>query len=357
MSLPGIRIEYYDNPTDLQRKIFSNFLEQQNLEYEDNVEFTLKVIDDASGEMVGTGSIEGAIIKCIAVDSNYRGEGISALILSALVKEQFNRGRKHFFVFTDPSNIEEISGNIFSGFNIVAKTDEIVLLEMGSIGIKDYLDDLRFKTRGIKEKYTGPIGSIVVNCNPFTLGHQYLIETAANECSFLFVFVVSEDKSFFPTDIRVKLVKEGTEHLDNVMILEGSEYIISQATFPRYFLKEFCNISLAQARLDVTIFSDYIVPLLGITKRYVGEEPYCMVTNSYNQAMKEILIPRGVELIVVPRKELNGEPISASKVRLLISENKIDELAKFVPPVTSNFLRTAAAKPIIEKIKEEYSKH
>ncbi|NHK32929.1 MAG: [citrate (pro-3S)-lyase] ligase [Asgard group archaeon] len=357
MSLPGIRIEYFDNPNEPQRKVFSSFLEQQNLEYEETVEFTLKVVDDASGEMVGTGSIEGAVIKCMAVDSNYRGEGISALILSALVKEQFNRGRKHIFVFTHPKNIEEISGNIFSGFNIVAKTDEIVLLEMGSIGIKDYLDDLKFKTRGIKDKYTDPIGSIVVNCNPFTLGHQYLIETAANECSFLYVFVVSEDKSFFPTNIRIKLVKEGTEHLDNVMVLEGGEYIISQATFPKYFLKEFCDISLAQARLDVTIFSDYIVPLLGITKRYVGEEPYCMVTNSYNQAMKEILIPRGVELKVVPRKEINGEAISASKVRSLISKNRIDDLAQLVPPSTSNFLRTAAAKPIIEKIKKEYDKH
>lgn len=352
MSLPGIRLEYYDNPNERRRKVFTNFLKQHNLDYEETVEMTLKVVDDTSGDMVGTGSIEGNVIKCIAIDPNYRGEGISAQILSALVKEQFKRGRMHIFVFTDPKNIEEISGNVFAGFNIVAKTDEIVLLEMGSYNITDYLTELKFKARGIKEKYSKPIGSIVVNCNPFTLGHQYLIETAASECSFLFVFVVSEDKSLFPTEVRLKLVKDGTKHLSNVLVLEGGEYIISPATFPRYFMKDFCDISLSQARLDVTIFSDYIVPALGITRRYVGEEPYCMVTNSYNQAMKEILIPRGVELIVVPRKKLNGEAISASKVRSLISEDRIDELAHLVPPSTSNFLRSPLGKQIIEKIKK-----
>ncbi len=353
MSLLGIRLEYYENPTERQRKIFRNFLEQQNLDYEDTVEFTLKIVDDASGEMIGTGSIEGKVIKCMAIDPNYRGEGISAQILSALVKEQFNRGRKHIFVFTEPKNIEEISGNVFAGFNIVAKTDEIVLLEMGSYNISDYLSELKFKTRGIKDKYSKPIGSIVVNCNPFTLGHQYLIETAANECSFLYVFVVSEDKSLFPTEVRFKLVKEGTKHLTNVLVLEGGDYIISPATFPRYFMKEFCDISLAQARLDVTIFSEYIVPTLEITKRYVGEEPYCMVTNSYNQAMKEILVPKGVDLIVIPRKKINSEAISASKVRLLLSEDRIDDIVQMVPPTTFNFLKSPQGKLIIEKIKNQ----
>ncbi|NHJ46460.1 MAG: [citrate (pro-3S)-lyase] ligase [Asgard group archaeon] len=357
MTLPGYRVEFYNHPTERQKKVFAEFLDRYNLEYENTVDMSLKVLDEATDEMVGTGSIEGKVIKCMAIDPKRRGEGLSAFILSELVKALHSLGRNHIFVFTNPKNIEETSGNVFAGFKIVSKTDEIVLLEMGSTLITDYLDDLKFKTRGIKENYSAPFGAIVVNCNPYTLGHQYLIETASKECSFVYVFVVSEDKSVFPTDVRVKLVKEGTKHLDNVLVIEGGEYIISPATFPRYFLKECDDVSLAQARLDITIFADHIVSLLGITRRYVGEEPYCMVTKSYNQAMVEILLPKGVELKIIPRRMKNGDAISASKVRELLHERRIDDTIDYIPPSTYNFLKSKEGKMIIEKIVKGNSRH
>ncbi|NHJ86922.1 MAG: [citrate (pro-3S)-lyase] ligase [Asgard group archaeon] len=357
MTLPGYLDEFYDKPNAKQRKIFTDFLNNHGLEYEDSVEMTLKVTDEATNTLVGTGSIEGNVIKCLSVDPKRRGEGLSAHILSLLVKEQFNRGRNHIFVFTNPKNIEETAGNVFAGFRVVAKTNDIVLLEMGSYSVKDYLSDLQFKTRGIKDKGIGPIGAIIVNCNPFTLGHQYLIETAAKECGVLLIFVVTEDRSVFPTKVRMKLVKEGTKHIENVIVLEGGEYIISPATFPRYFMKEYSNIALSQARLDVTIFGELIAPALGITRRYVGEEPFDLVTNSYNQAMKEILIPKGIELKIIPRKEINGKAISASIVRKLIKEDRLEETISLVPPTTYNFLLSSEAKPIINKIKKSSSRH
>lgn len=349
--------EFYERPTARQKQVFQAFLEKQNLEYGEDIDVTLKVIDNATGEMVGTGSIDGKVLKCIAIDPTRRGEGLSTHILSQLVKEQYKRGNSHIFVFTNPMNIEETAGNVFAGFRVVSKTDDIVLLEMGSNSIGDYLDDLKFQTRGIEETGEEPIGSIVVNCNPFTLGHQYLIETAAKECSYLIVFVVAEDRSLFPTDIRYQLVKAGTKHLDNVIVLKGGDYIISSATFPRYFMKEFDDISLRQARLDVTIFGEHIAPALGIKRRYVGEEPFDLVTNSYNQAMKEILIPKGIELVVIPRKDVNGVPISASKVRALIREEKMYDVMDLVPPTTYSFLISKEAKPIIEKIVDSISRH
>ncbi|MHA1556779.1 MAG: [citrate (pro-3S)-lyase] ligase [Candidatus Heimdallarchaeota archaeon] len=349
--------EYYERPTPRQKQVFQAFLEKQNLEYEEDMDVTLKVIDNATGEMVGTGSIDGKVLKCIAIDPTRRGEGLSAHILSQLLKEQYKRGNSHIFVFTSPMNIEETAGNVFAGFRVVSKTDDIVLLEMGSDSIGDYLDELKFQTRGIEETSKGPIGSIVVNCNPFTLGHQFLIETATAECSFLIVFVVAEDRSLFPIDVRYQLVKAGTEHLDNVIVLKGGDYIISPATFPRYFMKEYDDIALRQARLDVTIFGEHIAPALGIKRRYVGEEPFDLVTNSYNQAMKEILIPKGIQLKIIPRKVLNDVPISASKVRALIREDKMKEVMDLVPPTTYNFLISKEAKSIINKIVNSHSRH
>ncbi len=349
--------EFHEKPTARQKKVFHAFLDKQNLEYEEDVDFTLKVIDNATGEMVGTGSIDGKVLKCIAIDPTRRGEGLSAHILSQLVKEQYKRGNSHIFVFTNPKNIEETAGNVFAGFRVVSKTDDIVLLEMGSNSIEEYLDDLKFQTRGITETEKNPIGSIVVNCNPFTLGHQFLIETAAKECSYLIVFVVTEDRSLFPTEVRYQLVKAGTKHLDNVVVLKGGDYIISPATFPRYFMKEFADISLRQARLDVTIFGEHIAPALGIKKRYVGEEPFDLVTNAYNQAMKEILIPKGIELEIIPRKDVNGVPISASKVRALIREERMVEIIDLVPPTTYSFLISKEAKSIRDKIVSSSSRH
>jgi [citrate (pro-3S)-lyase] ligase len=357
MSAATFREEYYENLSEEEKTIFKEFLEKQGLEYEDDVELTIKIVDKASEKMVGTGSIQGKVLKCIAIEENRRGEGISAHILSVLIKEQFKRGRTHLFVFTSPQNIEETAGNVFSGFKIVAKTDEIVLLEMGSGNIESYFEELKFKTRGINEKTTGVIGSIIVNCNPFTLGHQYLIEKAAKESGYLYVFVVTEDLSLFPTDVRYHLVKEGTKHLDNVLVLKGGDYIISSATFPKYFMKDFSNISLSQARLDVTIFGEQIAPALNITRRYVGEEPFDFVTNSYNQAMKEILIPKGIELQIIPRKEHNGKPISASVVRQLLREDNFKGLIDLVPPSTYNFLISKEAKQIIERIKNSQTRH
>ena len=357
MAVGRFREEYYEDPTPEEKQVFKDFLNSQGLAYEENVDVSIKIIDEVTNEIVGTGSIQGKVLKCIAVDQNRRGEGLSALILSVLIKEQFNRGRSHLFVFTSPKNIEESLGNAFPGFKVVAKTSEIVLLEMGPNSIEKYLDELKFATRGIKEKTTKPIGAIVVNCNPFTLGHQFLIEKAASECGFLYVFVVAEDRSLFPTDVRFNLVKEGTKHLENVLVLNGGDYIISSATFPNYFMKEFTNISLSQARLDVTIFGEQIAPTLGITRRYVGEEPYDLVTHSYNQAMKEILIPKGIELHVIPRKEQNGKPISASIVRQFLREDKFKELIDLVPPSTYNFLISKEAKKIIERIKKSETRH
>ena len=203
------------------------------------------------------------------------------------------------------------------------------------------------------------ISAIVVNCNPFTYGHRYLIETAAKESDVVYVIVVSEDRSLFPTKIRVELVKKGTAHLPNVVVFEGGKYVISSATFPTYFMKDYQNLTYAQAKLDVTIFLKYIVPVLGINRRYVGTEPYCPVTAAYNKAMEEILVKNGIELHRIPRKEIGDKAISASTVRQCIRENDFETLKKLVPPTTYEFLTSdnPEAKKIIEKIKHNHSRH
>lgn len=336
------------------------FLEEQGLELEDDIEFSLTLRDPETDEVVATGSFSKNVLKCIAVKRNRTGEGLSARVLTELIKEQFVRGRNHLFVFTKPENVDEgIDGGVFTGFTRTAETYDMVLLEFGSETVNDYGQRLSGQRMKLAHSKTGVVSSIIMNCNPFTSGHQYLIETASKESDVVYVIMVSEDKSVFPHDVRLDLIRKGTAHLDNVRVLEGEQYVISPATFPRYFMKTYDDIALSQARLDVTLFAEHIVPSLGINRRYVGEEPYCPVTQAYNEAMNEILGNHGVDLKVIPRRHTSSGAISASTVRRLIKEGKMDEIKEIVPATTYDFITSDSpeAKAIIAHIKSSNGRH
>lgn len=182
------------------------------------------------------------------------------------------------------------------------------------------------------------IGAIVMNCNPFTLGHQYLIEYAASETDFLYIFVVEEDRSFFSFKDRLSLVNAGTGHIKNVKVLPSGKFIISSNTFSEYFDKANLKGTTIDTSLDVETFAAEIAPCLGITVRFAGEEPLDPITNQYNQSMKTILPRYGIEMCEIPRKESENQVISASRVRNALKEKAWEELRKLVPDTTYDFL-------------------
>lgn len=190
-------------------------------------------------------------------------------------------------------------------------------------------------------------GAIVMNCNPLTNGHLYLIETAAKSVEILIVFVVQEDKSFFSFQDRFHLVKEATASIHNVVVVPSGEFVLSVQTFPGYFQKESLNLeeeSRIDSSIDITLFADAICPALGISKRFVGEEPYDRVTNQYNQCMKDILPMRGIEVIEIKRKEYSQRPISASYVRQLIHEKRFEDIEEIVPKCTMKYIKERFVK-------------
>ena len=184
-----------------------------------------------------------------------------------------------------------------------------------------------------------PIGAIVMNCNPFTLGHRYLIKHAAAQVVKLYIFVVEEDKSEFPFADRIKLVKRGVEDLPNVEVLPSGKFIISQTTFSGYFSKAELQDVAVDSSEDVEIFGREIAPTLGITIRFAGEEPLDNVTRQYNETMKKILPRYGVEFREIPRKNRGGEVISASRVRKALKEGDFDTIKNLVPETTLKYLR------------------
>nr|WP_312577855.1 [citrate (pro-3S)-lyase] ligase [Sedimentibacter sp.] len=325
-----------------ERQEVNNFLINQGLLLENDVDYTIAVYKN--DDIIGTGSLSGNVLKCIAIDSDYQGESISNKIVSFLITEQFNRGNTHLFIFTKPKYKDLF---IDLGFSEIISVDgKVSLLENDPRGITKYVEMLK------SQKIKGSIvSSIVMNCNPFTLGHQYLVEEASKNSDIVHLFVVWEDKSIFSKDVRLKLVKEGTKHLKNVFIHLGKDYIISNSTFPSYFIKEKNSVVNIHAMLDLKIFGEFIAPSLGINRRYIGEEPNDPVTYEYNFEMKKILPQYNIDVVEIPRLVKKGLVISASEVRKAIKLNKIELLKQLVPLTTYEYLLSIDTKSVIEKIK------
>lgn len=329
------------NGSKLQK--LKKFLKQNELSYDEGIEFTVNLCD-SNGNIKATGSLEDNVLKCIAVSDAYKGEGLSAKIMTALISQGIKNGHNHLFLFTKAENI-----NIFSdfGFYLIAKTEDAALMENKKDGISEYVKSLKYDLNLNNEG----VGAMVVNCNPFTNGHLYLIETAARQCTLLHLFVVSEDKSIFPAHVRYNLVKNGVKHFSNVVVHPTSDYLISSATFPTYFIKDKYKAGDINCALDLTIFYEYFAKILNIKKRFVGSEPYDKVTASYNEQMKEFLGTRGIEVIEIQRYEEDNMPISASRVRKLMSEGNYDEIRKIVPEVTYDFLMSDEGMKIAKELR------
>ena len=310
------------------------FLHKNELNLDDGVKVFIVLRDE--GQIIACGGVADGIIACVAIDDAYRGHGLALPLATELINVATSMGYSQLFIFTKPENEELFSG---CGFYSLAKVNnEVVLMENSAMRIRQYMAALAEKRQPGER-----IGSIVMNANPFTLGHRYLIEEALKRCDWLHVFVVSEDISRFAYRDRLRLVREGTAHLPRLTVHEGSRYIISRATFPCYFLKIQNIVHRCHMELDLTMFRTYIAPPLGITHRFAGSEPHCMVTNYYNQNMAEWLVSPKINappitFVEIPRTKYDSNYISASKVRALLDEGRYDDIRGYVPETTYHFL-------------------
>ena len=303
---------------------WQRFLAAAALKADTDTDQTVTVWD--GGEIIACGSRKGNLLKCIAVDPARQGEGLTATVLTELKQEAFREGYRQLFLYTKPRN-RMLFGPLF--FYPVAQTEAVLLMESTRNGIQNFLNEL--EPNPPKE---GKTGCIVMNADPFTLGHQYLAETAAKQCDRLYIFVLSEDKGTFSAEERMKLVKAGTAHLKNVTVYPTGPYLISSATFPKYFLKDRETAQREHYVLDLAVFAKWFVPHFGITHRFAGTEPTCAVTGGYNRAMEEILPQHKVEFVEIPRKQAQDTAISASTVRHTLREGNLEALKKLVPEAT-----------------------
>lgn len=321
-------MELIGNISGRKRELWAAFLQKMDLAADEALECTCLVWED--DEIIATGSRQENILKCIAVDPMHQGEDLTATVLTSLRQDAFAAGHKHLFLYTKPKN-QFMFSSLF--FYPIAKTDQVLLMEDRPGGVRSFVESLPAPVT------EGKIGAAVMNCNPFTRGHRYLIETAAGDCDHLYVFVLSEDKSRFSAEDRMALVEAGTADIPNVTVLPTGPYLISSATFPTYFLKEREKAQTIQCQLDIEVFAKHYAPHFGITHRYVGTEPLSQMTNQYNEALLQYLPEHGITVHQIPRLEAGSTPISASYVRSLLGKGETELLQTLVPQTTLDYLK------------------
>lgn len=357
-----MEIQTLNPTTPRQRQRIEAFLKRNGLRFDD-MHYYAAITDD-DGEMIAGGGLKGNVIKCVAVDDAHKGEAIANTLISHLIAHANEEGHSNVILFTKPKNrqlFESLS------FRLLAEAPEAVLMETGIGGINNTVEALKkIKEEGEvckennqeckKEEKTNlnittpqhlnpstpqPLttttprrGVVVMNCNPFTLGHRYLIEQAAKQVERLFVMVVREDCSLFAYAERKAMVEQGVAHLKNVTVIDGSEYAISQATFPTYFLKRLDDAADTQMLLDLDLFRRHIAPALGATVRFVGTEPTDRLTRRYNQLMHEVL----ADVREIVRLEKEGNAVSASRVRKAMEQGDMSTIRQLVPPTTLPYI-------------------
>lgn len=355
-----MEIQTLNPATPRQRQRIEAFLKRNALRIDD-MNYYAAVLDD-DGEMIAGGGLKDDVIKCVAVDDAHKGEAIANTLVSHLISHANQEGYNNIKLFTKPKNrqlFESLS------FRLLAEAPEAILMETGIGGISNTVEALK-KIKEESEKYkeynkeckedskkckentsylnttppqhlptTLPRGGVVVmNCNPFTLGHRYLIEQAAKQVERLYVMVVREDCSLFAYTERKAMVEQGVADIENVNVIDGSDYAISRATFPTYFLKRLNDAADTQMLLDLDLFRRHIAPALGATVRFVGTEPTDQLTRRYNQLMHEAL----KDVRETARLEKDGNAVSASRVRKAMEEGDMNTIRQLVPPTTLPYI-------------------
>lgn len=335
-----------------QRRQIEMFLQTNGLRYDD-VDYYAAIVDESSDEMIAGGGLKGSVIKCVAVADGHKGEAVANVIVSHLIAKANAEGCQCVKLYTKPNNrqlFESLS------FRLIAESPNAILMETGVGGIEKYSEELRVKSEelGVKSEELRvkneelkndesvvsnarkPIGAIVMNANPFTLGHRFLVEQSSELVERLYVVVVREDCSMFSYNERKAMVSQGVRDIGNVVVVDGSDYAVSAATFPTYFLKQLSDATDTQIILDLDLYRRRIAPALGATIRFFGSEPTDPLTRRYNELMHQQLGEEHVHEI--QRKQQEGSAISASRVRKAMMEGCLWDAIQLVPPTTIPYI-------------------
>ena len=181
------------------------------------------------------------------------------------------------------------------------------------------------------------VAASVINGNPFTNGHRYLIETAAEECDHVYLISVQENTSVFSSAERYAMAVDATEDLDNVTVVPSGLFLGTATLFPAYYAKIYMGNTKEQAEAHVRTFA-VVAKALGVTHRYIGEEPDDAITQELNVACQKILPAEHIHTVILKRKEEDGRMVTGTIVRQLAAADD-PEIMKFLPESSADIVQ------------------
>jgi [citrate (pro-3S)-lyase] ligase len=322
-------------------------VEAQGLSFEEGFDELVGAFEE--GALVATGARAGDVLKMIAIEPAHQSGGLLGELVGELTRLGLAAGHQGLFVFTRPQHVPSFEA---LNFRLLVTQAEVALLEYGG-RFEAWLAACRARLGAP----AGGAGAVVMNCNPFTLGHQWLVEQAAARVGTLALLLVREDRSAFPFEVRRRLVEAGTRHLANVVVLDTGSYAVSALTFPAYFLAKGAPVTELQLELDLALFGARIAPALRLRRRFFGSEPTCATTRAYNAAMHRLLPRWGVEPVELPRLEAGGAPISASTVRAALARDDLAALKSLVPEATLAYLLSPEGRAVGARLARSQGRH
>ena len=329
----------------LQKKMI-RLLQDAGIRPDPHLDYSCVLIDEDEN-VLASGSLYRNTLRCLAVRPDLQGEGYMGRIVSHLLNVEIARGVSNSFLCTKP----EYGGLMTDlGFHAIVSVPTAVFMESRKDGFESWLQALSKSLKPLMEGEKR--AAIVMNANPFTLGHRHLVETAAGAYDRVLVFVVEEENGAISFSVRYRLVQEGLWDIPNVTVIPSGPYVISQATFPSYFLKDEEEAVRSHTSVDLAVFTR-IAYHLGISARLVGEEPESPVTRLYNETMLRVLPEAGIECRVIPRIKAGRRFISASTVRKALIALDFETVREMTPESTFRFFASEEAEPIIQALREQ----
>ncbi|MGE4527867.1 MAG: GNAT family N-acetyltransferase [Rhodospirillaceae bacterium] len=344
--------------TSRERAAAADLLREAGLDMPEGIDSGLGFYED--GRLVGAAFLAGNVICGVCTSSTHQEQGLASSLVGRILTEALGKGFGRVCIFTKP---EEASKFAEMGFHLVAATETAALLEFGSPDYAAWMRQTRAELqRALAALPQGdaPLGAVVMNANPFTLGHRGLVEEAARRCPQVAVFVVEEDASSFPFEDRLALVRAGVSGIAGAAVLPAGPYMVSRSSFPAYFSGKAAHAAV-HAGLDAEIFAAKVAPDMGIAIRFVGDEPYCPATATYNAVMRRVLPAHGIGFCEIPRRCGGEGIISASKVREILRDERYgqrtEELRQLVPETTLEFLLSDKGRGIAEALRGRSGRH
>ena len=327
----------------LQKKMLC-LLQKAGIRPDPLLDYSCALVDE-DDEVLATGSLYRNTLRCLAVRPDREGEGLMGQIVSHLLQAELARGYTNAFLCTKPQNAAVMKD---MGFHEIISVPGVLFMENRKDGFTKWLEET---WEAIGTECSGARAAIVMNANPFTLGHRHLVEQAAKSYGQVIVFAVEEENGAIPFAVRLKLIREGLQDLPNVTVLPSGPYIISQATFPSYFLKDEEEAQKAYTSVDMAVFTR-IAHALGISARFAGEEPESRITALYNDTMQEMLPREGIVFTVIPRIRVDGRLISARTVRKALRNGDLETVRTMTPASTYTFFASEEGQEIVKALRE-----